>query len=413
MEHVAVAPRPAIRVPSRARSERAAAQRTLAWVGVGLGVVFGLLYLIVGPGKEGHDSHYLFAQAFLEGRLYVEGSYPWLELVPRAEGGWYTPFPPLLSVALMPFAASGIVIDTNLIAALMGGVSVVLVWWMLGRLSVSLLVRSGLTLSWAVGSQLLWLAGEGGQHLAPQVTAAVLLLAVLTLGLERRWPFLAGLLLAAAVCARLPLVFALPLVLWMYRPDRQAASIAGRHPWSLVLVAMIVPGLLVALYNVARFGSPVEFGYGMIESIDGQHVLDEPWYHDGIVSLAYLPNGLYTMLLRGFEVRDSFPWVYGSIAGTSILLTMPILWWIAEARGRLAAAAAVSVVLVMLPNLLHGNPGFAQIGYRFILDALPILWLLLGIAFHRSMPRAAAVALGAGIVANVWLATVYWSGLVD
>ncbi|MEX1335999.1 MAG: hypothetical protein AB1Z66_11930 [Candidatus Limnocylindrales bacterium] len=413
MEQVAVAPRPTLRAASEEGHEHALARRLLAWTGIGLGVVFGLLFLIVGPGKEGHDSHYLFAQAFLEGRLYIEGSYPWLELVPRAEGGWYTPFPPLLSVAFVPFAALDIAVDTNHVAALMGGVSVAVVWLMLGRLGVGLRVRLGLTLAWAVGSQLLWLAGEGGQHLAPQVTAAALLLAVLTLGLERRWPFLAGLLLAAAVCARLPVVFALPLVLWLYRPERQATPFLERHPWSLVLAAMIIPGLLVALYNMARFGSLIEFGYGMIEGIDGQHVLDEPWYHDGIISLAYLPNGLYTMLLRGFEVRDAFPWVYGSIAGTSILLTMPILWWVSEARGRLAVAAAVSAALVMVPNLLHGNPGFAQIGYRFILDALPMLWLMLGIAFHRSMPRAAAVALGAGIVANVWLASVYWSGLVE
>ena len=65
----------------------------------------------------------------------------------------------------------------------------------------------------------------------------------------------------------------------------------------------------------------------------------------------------------------------------------------------------------MLPNLLHGNPGFAQVGFRFIVDAMPMLWLLLGLAFMRSMSRAARVALAAGVAANVWLATVHWAGL--
>ena len=141
-------------------------------------------------------------------------------------------------------------------------------------------------------------------------------------------------------------------------------------------------------------------------------MLDEPWYDQGIVSLAYLPNGLREMLLRGLEFSDEFPWVSGSIMGASILLTMPILWWVFEARGRLAAAAAVSAVLVMLPNLLHGNPGFAQLGYRYILDALPILWLLLGLAFQRSLPRAATVALAAGIAVNLWLSAVFWAEVV-
>jgi hypothetical protein len=69
------------------------------------------------------------------------------------------------------------------------------------------------------------------------------------------------------------------------------------------------------------------------------------------------------------------------------------------------------VILVMLPNLMHGNPGFAQVGYRFIVDAMPMLWLMLGLAFRTSMSRAAGVALGFGILANLWLAAVFWAGL--
>jgi len=351
----------------------------------------------------------LFAQAFIEGRVYIEGSYPWLELVPRPEGGWYTPFPPLLSVALTPFAAAGVEIDTNLIAAVMGGISVALVWVMLGRLEVADRPRLALTVAWAIGSELLWVAGEGGQHLAPQATAATLLLASITLGLGRQWPLLAGLLLGLAATARLPVGLALPLILWLYRPiDAPSISSAWRR-WATVLAGVLVPALLVAAYNRLRFGNSFEFGYGLIQNEEGVSVLSEPWYEHGIVSLAYLPNGLREMLLRGPELSGDFPWVYGNIMGASIMLTMPILWWVFEARGRLALVAAVSVVLVMLPNLLHGNPGFAQIGYRYIVDALAILWLLLALAFRTAIPRAARVALIVGILVNVWLAAVFWA----
>ena len=387
------------------------------WTGVVLGVAAGLLYLMVGSQQQGSDSHYRFAQAFLEGRLHIEGLYSWLELVPRADGGWYTPFPPLLSLGLVPFAALGIEVDTNQIAAVMGGLSVALMWAMLGRLGVAARTQLALTVAWAIGSELLWLAGEGGHHLAPQVTAAALLLGAITLGLRRQWPLVAGLLLVAAAAARLPVGLAVVLILWLYRP-LPAADAAGarRHegnPWVMVLAAMAIPMMLVALYNWVRFDSPLEFGYGLIRDAEGRSVLDEWWYADGIVSLSYLPNGLYTMLMSGLEFRLEFPWVFGSLAGASVLLTMPILWWIVEARGRLAAVAALSVVLVMLPNLLHGNPGFAQIGYRFILDALPILWLLLGLALRTSIPRAAAVALAAGVLVNVWISAVFWSKLVE
>ena len=57
-------------------------------------------------------------------------------------------------------------------------------------------------------------------------------------------------------------------------------------------------------------------------------------------------------------------------------------------------------------------PGFAQVGYRFILDALPLLWLLLALAFRAGISRAAGAALIAGMVVNIWLCSVAWSELV-
>jgi hypothetical protein len=117
------------------------------------------------------------------------------------------------------------------------------------------------------------------------------------------------------------------------------------------------------------------------------------------------------MLLRGTDWRESFPWFRADLGGTSVMLTMPILWWVFGARGRLALLTGLCVVLVLIPDLLHGNPGFAQVGYRFILDALPLLWLLLGLALREGLPRPAAAALVAGMAVNTWLSAVYWAGL--
>ena len=383
-----------------------------SWIGVALGIAAGLIYLYVGFPKLGTDSHYPFAQAFVDGRLFIEGSYPWLELIPRAEGGWYTPFPPLLSAALMPFAAVGIEVDTNVIAAVMGGVSVMLVWAMLGRLEVADRPRLALTVAWAVGSELLL----GGRRGRPAPCAA---------GHRRRPPAgrhhpwsrpsvaLAGRTAAGTrgrgTVAGGPGPAAPPLAL---PADRVPQPGLARRQWARVIAGVLVPALLVGAYNRARFGDSLEFGYGLIRNEQGVSVLSEPWYDHGIVALAYLPNGLREMLLRGLEFSGEFPWVYGNIMGASILLTMPVLWWVFEARGRLALVAALSVVLVMLPNLLHGNHGFAQLGYRYIVDALPILWLLLALAFRTSIPRAAAVALLAGILLNVWLSAVFWAEVV-
>ena len=119
------------------------------------------------------------------------------------------------------------------------------------------------------------------------------------------------------------------------------------------------------------------------------------------------------MLLKGVEWQDEAPYLLPGWGGTSVLLTMPILWWVVEARGRLALVTAICAVLVMLPNLAHGNPGFAQVGYRFIVDALPLLWVLLAIAFRDGLTRAAAVALAFGSALTIWLCGVVWLGFQD
>ena len=187
-------------------------------------MTYGLVYLVLGPGKEALDSHYPIAEAFLAGRLHLIDPIPWLELVPRPEGGWYSPFPPLLSVLLLPAVALGVLIDTNLLAALFGGTLG------LPRLGVArpaqrrARARAGLTVGWALG--LSGALGRGGGWPAPGAAdaAAALLLASLVLGIERRAPVLAGLLLAGAVAARLPVGLALPLFIYMYRPKAPGAS---------------------------------------------------------------------------------------------------------------------------------------------------------------------------------------------
>jgi hypothetical protein len=174
------------------------------WAGVLIAAVATVFYFVVGQGQTDLDSHWPIAQAFAAGRLHLIDPIPWLELVPRPEGGWYSPFPPLLSVLLLPFAMAGVVIDTNLTGALFGGLGVALVWAMLLRLGVAYLPRLALTISWAFGSQVLWMATTGGQHLTPQLLAASMLLASLVLALDRRWPLLAGLLLGMGAASRLP-----------------------------------------------------------------------------------------------------------------------------------------------------------------------------------------------------------------
>ena len=223
------------------------------------------------------------------------------------------------------------------------------------------------------------------------------------LGFDRRWPLLAGLLLGAAAAARLPVGLALPLLLYLYR----------RGGWAWVLRGHRHPGRHRGWLQPGPLRDPFEFGYGLIRDVDGNSVLDESWYPHGIDSIWYIPQGLYTMLLKGVDWQDECPGCCPAGAARPCCSRCPSCGGSFEARGRLALVAGITAALVMLPDLAHGNPGFAQVGYRFIVDALPLLWVLLAIAFRDGLTRAASVALAVGSAVTIWLCSVVWLGYQD
>lgn len=403
--------RPPPGVAADARSE-ATTDRETPFIPIALAALAALLYLWTVSERVALDSFLPLADGFLDGRLYIDQPMPWLELVPRPEGGFYPPFPPMPAVVLVPFVALfGPGFDQGIATALFGGANVALVWLLLRRYGVAPTPAGWLTAAFAVGSVHWWVAGTGTVWLHAQVVAVFFALLALHLAIRRRWPIVAGLLLGCAAASRLPVGLTLPLYLalfmglrfppWLRRPSGEELR-AG----AMVVAGLAIPAVLVAAYNVARFGSPFDFGYTRIPG-----VLDEPWYAQGILSIEYIPRHLHLIFMRGFDYVDAFPWFRPNWSGASLVLTMPVLLWLLKARSSapLIAYGWIAVILGLIPDLLHGAPGFAQLGYRFILDVLPIMLLMLGWVFRERISFEARIAVAIGIVVNaygVWAVTV-------
>jgi hypothetical protein len=62
----------------------------------------------------------------------------------------------------------------------------------------------------------------------------------------------------------------------------------------------------------------------------------------------------------------------------------------------------LSVALVILPDLMWGSWGFAQFGYRRILDVAPLLLLLLGLAYRDRVDWLLRVAVVVGILVHAY-----------
>jgi hypothetical protein len=396
-------------------STKARAIIWLRWlIGPTLALVAFALYWWVGPAQAGTDAYIPLANAMLHASVSVDPSYyTWIELA-LYRGSWFVPFPPIPAFVLLPFVAVfGQTFDTNLTAAIAGAIGVWLMWGLLRQLGLNLRSAVALTLAWAVGSEVFWASAVGGTHLFAETLAASLLLATLRLALARRAPVLAGLLLGAAIGCRLPLVFALPLVVGLYvgLPTRIRRPSAYQLFRAVeVGLGLAAPALVMAVYNVARFGSPIEFGYGLITSRDGHSVLEEPWYSEGIVSPLYVPRGLWAMLGQPWDFVGEFPWLHPTWAGQAVTFTTPLLVWLARARFRdpLVIYALVSAALILLVDLMHGETGYAQFGYRFVVDALPVLWLVLAAVFRDRLGRWAVVAAALGVAAFAYGMTAIW-----
>ncbi len=371
-----------------------------------------VVYLVTVSERVTLDSFLPLASSFLDGRLHIAEPMPWLELVPRPEGGWYTPFPPMPAIALLPFVALfGPGFDQGIATALFGGANVGLAWILLRGVGVAPSPAAWLTAILAVGSVHWWAAGTGTVWLHAQVVAVFFALLALIVATSRRWPLLAGVLLGLAAASRLPMGLTLPLYLALYLGVGVSASgdarvQTGRRAAMTFLVGLAVPAAAVAAYNLARFGTPLEFGYGLIPG-----VLEEPWYAQGILAIDYVPRHLHLIFMRGFDYVDQAPWFRPNWNGTSLLLTTPILLWLVKVRGAvpLAGWAWLAVGLGLLPDLLHGAPGFAQFGYRYVLDVLPVVLLMLGWVFRDRISIEARAAILIGIAVNaygVWAVTV-------
>jgi hypothetical protein len=108
------------------------------------------------------------------------------------------------------------------------------------------------------------------------------------------------------------------------------------------------------------------------------------------------------MFLRSFEFDEAFPWLKPSWAGTSVLLTMPFLVYLGKAfwKSPLILVGWLGLLPLVL-DLMHGNPGFAQFGYRFILDGMPFIWLLLAMVVVRNgLTRGFVAAVALGVFVN-------------
>ncbi len=290
--------------------------------------------------------------------------------------------PVLPYLAFVPFGAlyapSGWIVS-----AAFGALAGALGWPLAGACGLAGPRRRWFAALVAFGTLVFPLSVRGDMYYLEHAEAMAATTAALIEWQGRRRPAAVGGALALAALARpTVLLAAVPMGLWMLweARSRLRAAVGLGVPLAAGLAAM-------GAWNLARFGSPIESGYG-IAQLDNATLA--ALRREGVFSLAHVGPNLATLLGKGFEVRATFPWLVPSDWGQSVLLTTPALLVGAGAPWRrrtpqVMAAAALLVTLALLAY--YGGAGWETYGYRYFLDATPFLLVLVAMAMRRRFGR--------------------------
>lgn len=365
------------------------------------------------PSPYNHFVH--LAQSFLHGQLSVVGNRPpgnndWA----LYNGTWFVSFPPFPALVILPAVAIwGTDTPDPLFWALLAGLAPALLYVCLRRLSErGDSARTGrdnllLTALFAFGSVYFFTAVQGSVWFAAHVVTSILLLLYVLASLDAAHPVLSGLCLGLGFMTRPPtllwsLLFAAESLARYRKPQPVTAIAPEQHPLRIALdyirgadarrvlrswAWFALPLLLVAgvqlWLNAARFDDPLSFGHEYLQIRWRSRI--ERW---GLFHYHYFSKNLAVYLASLPWLLNAAPYVVISRHGLALWFTTPnLLWtlWPRRASVRIVGLYAVALATAIL-NLCYQNSGWIQFGYRFALDYMPALMLLLALGGRRFGP---------------------------
>ncbi len=249
-------------------------------------------------------------------------------------------------------------------------------------------------------------------YIVQAVATAFTVLSLLEYFTKRRW-LLIGALLAAAISTRITLLGM--TVFYLLEIFRQRQKINLRHTLVLFLLPIFFALSMLGLYNYKRFHSPFESGYNMNVS-----ALNKNYYNwnAGFFGPVHIPANLYALLIKapdpikmpGAEFVLQFPYLKADGFGMAIWFTSPLfIYLLYSTKKPYTKSALISMAFLILPSLLYWGIGASQFGYRYSLDFLPLLFLLLLSAFGKGLPTFAKVLIFVGIIFDCFYMLSIWN----
>ncbi len=362
------------------------------------------------------DKHFsLLAQSFLKNDLFLDpNNLPNGDYVDY-QGKQYLFFGPMPSILLMPLVAF---FGKNFPQMTLSISSLIIIF--LGIFFLSKKIKfstadSFWLANFFVFGTVLYFVGlvNISAYLVQAVATAFVVLALLEYFTKRRW-FVIGVLVAAAGATRITL-FGM-MLFFLLEIFRMRDKIDVKRNLTLLLIPVIFSLSVLGLYNFRRFHSPFDTGYTRNVS-----VLDKNYYNykEGWFSVKHIPANLYALFIatpkpvlkEGIEFVLKFPYLKVDHLGMAIWITSPLFIYLLKIKREGYTISAFLTILAMsIPSLVYFGIGISQFGYRYSLDFLPLLFLILLSAFaQKKLPPFSKLLILTGIIFDTFYMASIWN----
>ena len=326
---------------------------------------------------------------------------------------FYLYFGPLPSIILMPFV---LIFGKNTPQVILGILSMIISFFTIFSISkyfnFKKLDSLWLSLFFVFSTVLFSASLINISAYQVEVIGVPLILLSLWAYFSKKNPIWIGVFIALAVLARPTLILAFVFFLFEFIQRRINAKQV-----LLILFPIIIACLVFGLYNQRRFHSFFETGYKYSISLKTYPLFLNLRY--GYMSPVHIPANLYSFLIMPPEpliihengLTLKFPYLKANPWGMAIWYTSPLFLALLYKfkRGKYILSSVATAFIISIPIFLYFSVGFSQFGYRYALDFLPFLFIILLYALNKKLTNFDIALITLGVIFNCIYITSLWN----
>ncbi len=382
----------------------------LKLVQISLIIFVFLIYLISGRGiHTRHDFFVPLAGSFWQGKTYVEEMrFELHEMVSEVEimsglpqesvdgqvGKFYVIYPPMPAVVLMPFVAIwGQQTNQSVVSALIAALGVFVAYLVFKEIKLKTDRLWWLTLLYGFGSMLWYHAVVGSAWYFAHVCALLFLWSAILATLKHKNFWTIGIWLGLAYLSRFAVILALPFFIYLRRGEWKSV-------WKL-LTAVLIFVVASLTYNWVRYGNIGNYGYWLLEHRWYNLAND---YFNGSYDLSYMPRHLYALFAAMPSLTPTFPYIIPNMTSMALWVVFPavVIAFMASLKNKIVQASWLAIISIIPAHFFHGGVGASQFGYRYALDYMPFLIIIIAIAVKEKFAWWQKGLIVLSIIVNTW-----------